>query len=669
MKHIFTSILFIVLCFSSFSQEKRLARKAANAIDQNDYTKALSYYDQILARDSNSFRGNAGKGIVLSEFMGQYEKAIPYLEKALKSSPQEVSPKINNDLGRSYHHVGNYSKALYHYGKASGVNDEDSPYYDALLTKRIADCKFAMEHPVIATPEEQKVSNIGTVVNTDMAEYGPVYVNGNLIFTSKRKDTPKEKKNGIDGRYFESMYIASVNGDNYATPRRYTIPDLGAYSEFYKGNESAVTVSGDGKRLYVFKGGDLYEADLTNTQIAPKKLEGNINDLDFHPFAFVSYDEHTMFLVGESAKDGGGTDIYQSFKNADGTWSKPMLLPFSINTEYNEDAPYMSEDGTLYFASNGLPGYGGYDIYKTKYVNGEWTAPVNLGQPINTPGDEIYMTLEQGKPDGFYASSRSGGYGDLDIYRVHYVSTEVPECGDNDTMLAISAIPGNNMTYTFSAYLPEKYSGKVKSYNWKINGLTIPGEMETTHYTFSNTGNYKVSTSAVIYCDTCPSLIIVCNERDLNVNEQGIVSNDAPIKAEFTNTESYLIGWNMSPLYFDYDESYLRDDAKRTLDQNVSILKENLDLTLVISGYADARGTDEYNKELSSRRVGSVKNYLLKNGISRYRITGTIAYGEGMIENGCVDGVECSEEKHQENRKVELKVSNSKVLYTKVTMH
>ncbi|HEY1038646.1 MAG TPA: OmpA family protein, partial [Bacteroidia bacterium] len=237
------------------------------------------------------------------------------------------------------------------------------------------------------------------------------------------------------------------------------------------------------------------------------------------------------------------------------------------------------------------------------------------------------------------------------------------------SLFAISAIPGNNMAYTFSAYLPEKYNGKVRSYNWKINGLTIPGETETTQYTFSNAGNYKVSTSAVIYCDTCPSLIIVCNERDLSVDEQGIVSNDAPAKAEFTNTESYSIGWNMSPLYFDYDESFLRDDAKRTLDQNVSILKENLDLTLVINGYADARGTDEYNKELSSRRVGSVKNYLLKSGISRYRITGTIAYGESMIENGCVDDVECSEEKHQENRKVELKISNSKVLYTKVSMH
>src|SRR6202008_5130972 len=102
-------------------------------------------------------------------------------------------------------------------------------------------------------PEMQSVKNIGTAVNTDLPEYGPINAPGKLIFTSKRKDTPKEKKNGIDGRYFESIYVSTNKDGVYSEPRRYTIPDLGDDSKFRRGNESALSVSPDGKKLFIFR--------------------------------------------------------------------------------------------------------------------------------------------------------------------------------------------------------------------------------------------------------------------------------------------------------------------------------------------------------------------------------------------------------------------------------
>ncbi|MCD6065814.1 MAG: hypothetical protein K0S33_640 [Bacteroidetes bacterium] len=684
MKNIITPIIISALILSSCSEEKRLVRKAANAIDQSDYDKALSYYDQALARDSNSFRANAGKGIVLSEFMGRYDKAIPYLEKALKKSPEETSVKINSDLGKSYHYVGNYPRALYHYGKITADNKEDNPYYDALLSKRIADCKFAMEHPQVAPPEEQYAKNVGTAINSDFPEYGPVYTNSTMIFTAKRKDTPKEKKNNIDGRYFESMYISSYTDGNFSTPRRYTIPDLGENSSFHSGNESAVSVLEDGKTLYLFKGGELYAADLTNPTKEPDKLSGKANFLDFHPYACVTNDGKTMFLVSESVNNGGGTDIYQSFKKEDGSWSRPMLLPFNINTEYNEDAPYMSEDGTLFFASNGLPGYGGYDIYKTRYVNGEWTTPVNIGQPINTPADEIYFTLNPGSSNGYYASNRMGGYGDMDIYGVHYVSMDMPECTTTDTLFATNESPANEpLAYKFSAGIPEQYKGQVRSVTWKINDVTIAETGEQINYVFDETGTYKVSAKAIILCDDCPALIAVCSEKEINTGLPTFVSTQtekpdatsvpkveytSPVAVgELNNSQLISLGWNTNPCYFDYDESALREESKELLNQNIRVLKANRDLSLVINGYADARGTDGYNKDLSAQRIYSVRQYLVQNGISAGRITAITAYGESRITNGCVDDVECTEEQHQENRKVDFKVSNNRVLYTRVS--
>lgn len=676
MKTIYISILFFALLFVSCSEEKRLIRKAANAIDQSDYKKAISYYDQILAKDSASFRANAGKGIVLSEFVGDHKDAIPYLEKALAKSPEEVSVKINGDLGKSYHHIGNYSRAIKHYSKITSENTEDSPYYDQLLNKRIADCRFAMEHTKVASPEEQWVKNVGTTINSEYPEYGPVNLgNGTFIFTSKRKDTPKEKKNGLDGRYFESMYIANYSNGKFSEPRRYTIPDKGLESDFYKGNESAVTASPDGKSLFIYKAGELYKADLSHPENDPEKLSSKINFLDFQTYAFITPDERQMFLVAESERNGGGSDIYQSFKKEDGTWSKPFLLPFNINTDYNEDSPFMTEDGTLFFASNGLPGYGGYDIYKTKYVNGTWTDPVNIGQPINTPGDDLFFVLNPNSSKGFYASDREGGYGDIDIYHVHYVNMDIPQCQELDTNFVInSAMLDSNNVYSISASLPEKYKNNVRSITWEIDNVEIPQTNDQINYRFDNEGTYTIHAKAVVYCDSCPTLLAVCSEKLIQIGEPMIVYTDSAgtnsttlnVIGELTNDQLKNIGWNTSLCLFDYDKYDIRPDAKQILDQNIKVLKTYRDLTLVINGYADSRGTNNYNYNLSSQRINSVKNYLIRNGISKHRITDTMAYGESKITNGCVDDVECTEDQHQENRKVDFKVNNNKPMYTNI---
>ncbi len=686
-KIIYIPIVLSTILIVSCSEEKKLIRKASNAVDVYDYDKAISYYDQVLAKDSNNFYANAGKGVVLSEYMGKYDKAIPYLERANKKSPEKTSMKINNDLGKSYHYIGNYPRALYFYGKATGENKEDHPDYDIFLAKRIADCKFAMENPEVNPPELQSVKNVGSVINTDMPEYGPIYTNGKLIFTSKRKDTPKEKKNGLDRRYFESMYISTVNNGSFSTPRRFTLPDKGADSKFHKGGESAVSISADGKTLYIFKGGKLYEADMTDSTKNEKKISNNINFSPLQGHAFITSDGKMLLFTAESPNGRGGTDIYKSLKQENGEWSDPSLLPYNINTDYNEDAPFLTEDGTLFFASNGHPGYGGYDVYKTHMENGQWTDPVNLGQPINTPGDDIYMALKPNSSYGYYSSSRKGGYGDMDIYNVHYVSAEIPKCKTVDTSFVINATPAvdSQMSYTFAVNVPEQYKNNVRSISWTVNDEILTATTDNIQYSFPGNSTYKVAAKAVVYCDTCPTLLALCAEKEIIIGQNILVANTEPVndgkiegtpkkatvntvKGELSESQLQNLGWNTTPDYFDYNKADLREDAKNILDQNINVLKNNRDLTLVIMGYADSRGTSEYNKNLSAKRANTVKQYYVENGISKKRITATIAYGESMIENGCVDGVECSEAQHQLNRKVDFKVSGNPKLITSISM-
>ncbi|MBA2612171.1 MAG: OmpA family protein [Bacteroidetes bacterium] len=685
-KIIHLSIALSALVLFSCSEEKKLIRKASSAVEVYDYDKAISYYDQILAKDSNNFYANAGKGVVLSEYVGKYDKAIPYLEKAIKKSPDKTSIKINNDLGKSYHYIGNYPRALYFYAKATKNNNEDNPDYDIFLAKRISDCKYALDHPEVASAEYQSVKNVGSVINTDMPEYGPVYTHGDLIFTSKRKDTPKEKKNGLDRRYFESMYMSAYNNGTFSTPRRFTIPDLGEKSKFRKGGESVVSASADGNTLYIFRGGKLYEANMKDSTNGEHILPKTINFSYLQGHAFVSNDGSILLFTSESEKGRGGTDIYKSVKDNNGKWSDPQLLPYFINTDYNEDAPFLTEDGTLFFASNGLPGYGGYDVYKTHFVNGQWTEPENLGQPINTPGDDIYFALNPNSSKGFYSSSRKGGYGDMDIYHVHYVSNESPNCKSIDPLLVISATqnPASELAYTFSVNIPEQYKNNVRSISWKVNDELIPQTSQEVEYAFNSTNTYKVFSKVIVYCDTCPALVAMCAEKEIIVGQPLLVNNIEPViedkevkknkienntpAGELNNAQLNAIGWNTTPDYFDFGKSEIRGEGKSILDQNINVLKNNRELTVIINGYADSRGPESLNMTLSEKRANSVRQYLIKNGISKRRITGVNAYGESKIENGCTDNVTCSEEQHQENRKVTVKVTNNSKLITSVSI-
>jgi outer membrane protein OmpA-like peptidoglycan-associated protein/tetratricopeptide (TPR) repeat protein len=744
-------LLCLTLLLSFCSEEKKLLRKASNAVDRSEFDKAITYYDQIIKKDDNSFYGNAGKGIVLSEFQAKHEQAIPYLEKALANSPDKSKPILHGDLGQSYHFIGNYKRALFYYGKIN--NDPKFNDYDEFLSKRIADCKYAMEHPEIATTENQDLKNIGGPINTDKPEYTPVYSNGTMYFTSKRQDDPKEKKNGIDGKYFEGVYVSKLENGSWSAPKQLDLPK-GFHSR--KFGQAVTSISPDGQKLFLYKGGKLYETDVNKSDDV-KELDSKINFSRLQNHAALSPDGKTMYFTSEAERGAGGSDIYISTKKDDGSWSEPRSLGGMINTQYDEEAPFITSDGVLYFASNGHPGYGGFDIYKTKQVNGTWMKPENLGQPINSPGDDIFFTLMNNSSKGYYASARPGGFGDLDIYQVHYVRTENVECKPTE-QLAISATPdlNNPLAYTIKLDMPDAFKSSIRSYRWEMNGQALAHTGDNFQHTFSKPDNYKITARVTAYCDTCPTLNAFCAEKNLAIESNILAKNETEAKNEndlannstgknkknkkdsknksgtgsedvtgdndnnavASNNEgskskknknkgttandgatdnsqqgadnnavvsgkdkndngrssdynslsnSFMsdeklkeIQWNVSPVYFDYNASELRNDAKSILDANIDILKKQSNLSVVITGYADSRGTAEYNKQLSSKRAKSVKEYLVNNGVSSKQIKGTKALGESELVNNCSDNTTCDDSQHQQNRRVKLNVIDSK---------
>lgn len=520
-------LVCIILLLSGCSQEKKLLREAANAVERSNYEKAIANYDEILKKNSNSFFGNAGKGVVLSEFMGRHEQALPYLETALKNTPEKTRPVLHSNLGKSYHFVGNFERALFYYSKSQKDNDPTWADYDEFLSKRIADCKYAIEHPRVALPENQNLVNLGNALNSPYPEYTPVMAQNKLYFTSKRQDSQHEKRNRADGKFHEAIYYANRLPDGtFDKPVRYVV------SNSEKKGEAILSASPDEKKIFIFKKGKLYESALEDSEHGIQVMDKTINFGYLQNHASLSPDGNTLYFISESERGHGGTDIFVSHKKNDGSWGEPIMLDYTINSEQDEEAPFVNEAGTLFFSSNGHPGYGGFDVYKSSYINGAWTKPENLGQPINSPGDDIYFTLQSNSSKGYFASARPGGYGDLDLYKVHYVSTEVSPCAQ-DPLLSIDAKRDldNPMSQLLKLNVPENYRDNIRSYRWQINGQELSETGSQFRHTFTKADNYAIQAQIILYCDTCPNLLARCTSRELIIEAPQIITA-APLQSE-----------------------------------------------------------------------------------------------------------------------------------------
>jgi outer membrane protein OmpA-like peptidoglycan-associated protein len=411
-------LFFLLINLHLFGQELSYIRKAESAREKAEFEKAIEYYKKALEIKKPLPEANKGIGVVLGEYMGRYEEAIPYLEKALKEANTDTITTVYYTLGKCYHYIGEYQKAISYYNKLLEYKEVGNPLFSYFLKKHISDCEYALGHAEIN--KIQSVQNVGNIINTKLPEYVPVLTADNeFIFTSKRKDNPKEKINKWDGKYYESIYLSKLENGYFSQPVLYTQTNSKKEAKILKKHNKSDIALATNTSLFIYKDGDLYESPLHGRKKDIKKLSKNINIARYQNHAALSKDQKTIYFSSESKKLGiGGTDLFMSVKNEKGEWEKPALLDSTVNTISNEDSPFLSDDGTLYFSSTGHPGYGGYDVYKTRFENGHWTKPENLGQPINSPGDDIYFVLTD-SVNGYHSSSRKGGYGDMDIYAIN----------------------------------------------------------------------------------------------------------------------------------------------------------------------------------------------------------------------------------------------------------
>jgi len=406
-------------------EDRSLFDKAESFLQNNDFLDALPYYQKLLLHYPDDGLINYRLGICFLSKSDIPEKALDYFRKAeeLKFSV----PDFNLNYGRALHLNYLFNDAQTRF--QSIIDSKPDKKMEAKALLYLEYCKNAKE--LMAVPSDVTIKNIGKEINSAWGEYVPVISSDEvfLIFTYRGprsmgglQSVYMDDKTAPDSskQYFEDIFYSYKIGSHWLIPD----PIEGNINTKY--HDAAIAVSGDGQKLFIFKStpkdnGDIYMSRLEGAfWTTPVHLDKNINTNSWEGSCSLSSDEKTLYFSSERPGGFGGKDIWKSELQKDGTWGKVTNLGPTINTQYDEDAPFIHPDGKmLHYSSNGPKSMGGYDVFRTFFQNdGSWSKPQNLGYPVNTVDDDIYYVVSADGARGYYSSARAGGYGMQDIYEV-----------------------------------------------------------------------------------------------------------------------------------------------------------------------------------------------------------------------------------------------------------
>ncbi len=418
------NILFFFFIFKGDAQtltkaEKKDKAKADLLFESGDYLNASNYYLVLFKKDSLDEEFNYKIGVCYFELKRFRKNAINYFSKtSLKRYPETYFY-----LGRLNHISEKYELAIENYKmylkmNRAGEYSESEINFFINKSKTAQELQKQMDNTVVIT-------NLGENINTEFSEYSPLIPADEsfLLFTSRRKNEVWKNKDP-NGDYFEDIYISYKKNNEWTSPQ---LLDTNVNTSLH---DACTGLSADGEKLLVYKtnkdlySGGIYESNIIeNKWSTPKIMDNKVNSLGNLETSACYSPDGEIIIFSSNRKGGyGGMDLYMIKKTPTGEWSEAKNLGPTINTEYNEDAPFIHPLGkTLYFSSEGHLNMGGYDVFKSNFNEySDFTPPENLGCPINTADDDIFFVMNTNANMGYFSSDRNGGIGLQDIYSVTF---------------------------------------------------------------------------------------------------------------------------------------------------------------------------------------------------------------------------------------------------------
>ncbi len=429
------------------NEEKSLLKKADKHFNAEEYEMALKKYQTLYDNDNKDGHVSYHLGVCILKFRADKASSLSYLQRAQAMMPHKNLPdEFYFYLGEAYHLNYQFDAAIKAFTKFLG--EKGHKIDDDIILSKIKASKFAKE--LVNNPVDVTIENLGPNVNSPYPDYDPLITTDEslIVFTSERPGNKggllneKYKADKTKGHYNEDIFISHKTPDS-----SWSKPESIGDNINTIGHDASVGLSPDGQELFIYRKnledpGSIYssrhDGDLWTTPVPAGR---NINSKYVEERASITADGTEIYFSSNRPEGRGGMDIYKVKLIANDIWSKPINLGKVINSSSNESAPFIHPSGKiLYFSSTAHNSMGGYDIFMSKFEDGEWTTPVNLGHPINTVNDDMNFVLSADGQNGYYASIRPNGYGDQDIYKV-----KMPLSNVRITMVKGVILGGDNL--------------------------------------------------------------------------------------------------------------------------------------------------------------------------------------------------------------------------------
>lgn len=561
---------------------------------------------------------------------------------------------IESQLAECYYNVFNTSEAVKWYSKiAEQKNDAETYYRYAQMLKaqgNYAESDKQMNKFAALAPKDQRAIEFKSnpnylqdlknqsklfeispaTISSDKSDFGAIMSNTNEVYFSSARNGSR-KNASYNEEPFLDVYKAIYNEDG-------TLSEPTLVSEINtKWHDGPVAISADGNTMF-FGSESFNESEFVKDK--DKRLKfgkiylykatkngdkwSNIKPLPFNNEAYslrnpaLSADGKTLYFSSDMPGGIGGEDIYKVSVDGD-TYGAPENLGNKVNTEGDESFPFITNKGVLYFASNAREGFGGFDIFKIDLAKD--TEPLNVGEPVNTEKDDFSFAFNTDKKVAFFSSNRAG---------VDNIYMATPICGVNGLVL-----------------VKNSKTGEV------IEGVLVSVLDNQNNVVSSNTTNNQGNTKFGLACE---------KEYSFNASRSGFENAVAsmsksqggeemieilmdPIKPIITETEVIL-----NPIFFEFNRSNITKQGAEELDRLVDVMKEHPEMVIFAKSHTDSRGGDKYNLNLSDRRAKATVQYIISKGIDKERISGQ-GFGETEPK---VDCKKCTEEEHAQNRRSEF---------------
>ncbi|MFT5752010.1 MAG: outer membrane protein OmpA-like peptidoglycan-associated protein [Flavobacteriales bacterium] len=629
-------LILLVISTSMFAQDGKLNR-ADKKFDQYAFVDARKMYLEI-AEDGYKSAELFQKIGDSYYFNGKYDEAEEWYKKLVENYPEATTPEYFFRYAQTLRALKNYEIAdemMLKFNEAKGTDIRATLF---------------VESPDYLKQIGYKTSNYTLEdiqsINSRYSDFGPTEYEGKLIFASSRDTGGMSKRiHKWNNEPFLDLYGTKVGAesDSFSKPSRFS----GKLNT--KFHESTTTFTKDGKTVY-FTRNNYNEGSFKKDENGTNKLkiykaskDGNSwrtpEEMPFNSDEYstanpaLNSDNTKLFFASDMEGTIGLSDIWYVDIAEDGTYGAPQNLGRPVNTEGRETYPFISSTGDIYFASDGHPGLGGLDMYVIGKTQEGGQEVINLGEPINSSYDDFTFIVNDSTRIGYFASNRKRGMGSDDIYR--FVQDIIPSCdveiaGLVKDLDSGDLIPGATVYFMDenNEVLEEMIVGNDAAFSF------IP-ECDMTYVVRAAKEKYESAERLVNTPSTSAKL-----EFDLNLKPKVA---QIPVGAAIP----------INPIYFDFDRFNIRPDAAIELAKVVEYMVQFPNAIINARSHTDSRGSDDYNMSLSDKRAKSTVAWIISKGIDRTRITGN-GYGESQHLNECSNGVKCSKEDHQLNRRSEF---------------